>query len=317
MKLVVTIPALNEEESVGDVVRSIPRKLEGFDEVAVLLVDDGSTDNTVEEARKAGCDRVLSFRRNQGLATVFKWALAEALRMDADVIVNIDSDGQYESSEMPRLLQPILSGEADFVLGSRFAGTIEEMPRSKRIGNRFGTWVTGKLARMPITDAQTGYRALTRHAALMLNILSRHTYTQETIIQAGYKRLKVVEVPITFKRRSSGSSRLVISFFHYANRAAITVGRMFISRHALTLMTSAGVLSILFGLGFGGRVLFHYFSTGQVSPFLPSAVLAGFGVVFGVQLIALGMISSMVADNRDLVEDALYTLKDRHSAREA
>ena len=126
-----------------------------------------------------------------------------------DVIVNIDGDGQYEIAELPRLVEPILVGDADMVLGSRFAGSIEEMPTSKRLGNRIGTWVTGKLSGIPITDAQTGYRALTRHAALTLNVLSNYTYTQETIIQAGYKRLKVVEVPITFKRRIGGSSRLI------------------------------------------------------------------------------------------------------------
>lgn len=311
MKLVVMIPALNEEETVGAVVRSIPRQVDGISEVEVLVCSDGSTDRTVEEAQLAKADRVLRFRRTQGLATTFKLAMLEALRMGADVIVNIDGDAQYEASELPRLIEPILMQEADIVLGSRFLGTIEEMPRAKRFGNIFGTWVVKRVSAVPITDAQTGYRAFTRHAALLLNVLAEHTYTQETIIEAAHKHLKVVEVPVTFKRRSSGSSRLVKNFWNYGKRAAFTVGAAFAARHARAFLAYLGVASFLGSLALGGRVLVHFFGTGQVTPFLPSAILAGFLAIFGVQLMVLAVIAGMISRNRTLIDDILYVIKDR------
>jgi len=245
MKLVVMIPALDEEKTIGAVVRSIPRQIKGINEVAVLVSSDGSTDRTVEEAQLAEADRVLCFRGTQGLAKTFKLAMLEAIRMGADVIVNIDGDAQYEASELPRLIEPILEQDADIVLGSRFLGTIEEMPNAKRIGNIFGTWVVKRVSSVPITDAQTGYRAFTRHAALQLNVLAEHTYTQETIIEAAHKHLKVVEVPVTFNRRNNGSSRLVKNFWNYGTRAAFTVGAAFAAHHARMFLAYLGVASLL------------------------------------------------------------------------
>ncbi len=309
--LVVTIPALNEEETLGGVVRSIPRSMDGIGEVKILVISDGSTDRTEEVARDAGADAVFRFSRRQGLAKVYKTALAEALKMGADVIVNIDADGQYVSDEMPMLVSPILKGDADVVMGSRLAGKIESMPRSKMIGNHFGTWVVKKLSGVPITDAHTGYRALNRHAALSMNVLSQYTYTQETILQAGFKKLQVLEVPITFNKRTAGESRLVSSFFSYGKKAAFTVGKMVGSQHALGYMMLAGMLSMMVGVGLGARVLIHFALTGQVTPLLPSAIMAGFGFVFGLQLIALGLIAGLSTDNRSLIEDALYVIKDR------
>lgn len=309
--LVVTIPALNEEDTIGDVIRSIPRTMDGIDIVKILVVSDGSTDRTEQVAADAGADAVFRFARRQGLAKVYKTALSEALKMGADVIVNIDADGQYVADEMPMLVKPVLDGNADVVMGSRLAGRIEEMPRSKRIGNHFGTWVVKQLSGVPITDAHTGYRALSRHAALSMNVLSKYTYTQETILQAGFKKLQVLEIPITFNKRTAGSSRLVSSFFSYGRKAAFTVGKMVGSQHALGYMMVAGMISMLIGLGVGARVLIHFALTGHVSPLLPSAVLAGFGFVFGLQLIGMGLIAGLTADNRSLIEDVLYVIKDR------
>lgn len=309
--LVVTIPALNEEDTIGGVVQSIPREMDGISEVKVLVISDGSKDRTEEVALEAGADAVFKFVRRQGLAKVYKTALAEALKMGADVIVNIDADGQYVSDEMHMLVSPILSEDADVVMGSRLAGRIESMPKSKRAGNHFGTWVVKKLSGVPITDAHTGYRALSRHAALSMNVLSQYTYTQETILQAGFKKLQVLEVPITFNKRTAGESRLVSSFFSYGKKAAFTVGKMVGSQHALGYMMMFGMLSMLIGVGLGTRVLIHFALTGQVSPLLPSAIMAGFGFVFGLQLIALGLVAGLATDNRSLIEDALYVLKDR------
>lgn len=258
---------------------------------------------------RTGANRIVSFSQTRGLARAFKAGLSEALRRGANIIVNIDADNQYDAREIPKLIQPILEGQADVVLGSRFKGQIESMPLRKRLGNRVGTLVTRLVSGIAISDAQTGYRAFSREAAKMLNLLSYHTYTQETIVQAGYKRLKIMEVPVLFRKRTSGKSRLILNLFSYAGNAAVTVIRTFINHQALKVFSISGGLLMLIGLGFGIRVLVHYFSTGRVSPFIPSALAAGFLLVFGFQLVLLGLVADMIRSNRELTEDALYQLK--------
>lgn len=309
MKLVVMIPAHNEEETVGDVVRSIPRAIHGIDETAVLVINDGSRDRTVEEARQAGADNIVTFPGRRGLASVFKVGLDTAVAMGADIIVNIDADGQYDTSEMPRLLEPILQGQADMVLGSRLSGTIEYMPWQKRMGNHAGSYVVAKLAGLQLSDTQTGYRALTREAAMAMNIVVGYTYTQETVFQAAASKLTVVDVPVTFRKRTAGESRLMTSVTHYVTRAGSAILRSFLGYHAVRVLSVIAFLPVLAGLLLGGRVLAHWATTGMVSPFIPSAMAAGFLIVFGVQIMALGVLAGLVVSNRKLVEDALFRLK--------
>jgi len=315
LKLIITIPAFNEEESIGKVISSLPRKLEGVDEIEVLVSSDGSTDSTVEIAQKAGADKVIHSRMNQGLARTFKVTLWEALNMGADIIVNIDADGQYDANEMQRLIDPIICGEADIVLGSRFSGTIEDMTRSKRVGNKFGTWVIRHVSGVSITDSATGYRAFTRHAAMKMNVISSHTYTQDTIVQAGLKKLKVVEVPISFLKRDAGSSRLVSSFFNYGSRSGVTTAKYVSLKYLQSLIFILTTISFSVGIIFGVRVLIQFFSSGTVSPYIPSAILSGFGFIFGLQLLALGMMSGLIIDNRSLMEDVFYMVKDMKSKK--
>ena len=170
MKLVVMIPAYNEEETIGSVIMEIPRDC--CEIVEVLVINDGSTDNTVEEARKAGANRILSFKKNRGLAPAFRAGLETALEMGTDIIVNTDGDGQYNGKQIPDLIKPILDGRADFVLGSRTKGRIEYMPLQKRIGNKIATFVTRQVSGLPVSDAQSGFRAFTRDAAMHLNVMS-------------------------------------------------------------------------------------------------------------------------------------------------
>jgi len=201
-KLVVVIPAYNEAGSIGSVIKELPPRIQGVDEIKVIVVDDGSTDNTIGEAIKAGVDEVVSLGRRMGLSYAFKTGIEKALEMGADIVVNIDADGQYNGGEISDLVKPILSGEADIVLGSRFKGWIEQMSLSKRIGNRVATWVTRMASSFPTTDSQTGFRAFSKEAALKLNVFSDYTYVQEVIIQGSLKGLRMVEVPIqaNFKR---------------------------------------------------------------------------------------------------------------------
>ncbi len=309
MKLIVMIPAFNEEGSIAGVIQNIPRDI--ADEVTVMVIDDGSSDDTVSEAKKGGADYVISFSKNRGLAQAFKIGLYHALNMRGDVIVNIDADGQYDPHEIPRLIRPIIDGKADVVLGSRFKGWIEYMPRHKRIGNIIATKVTSLLAGIPISDAQTGFRAFSKEAALRLNVIAEYTYVQETIIQSVYNGLRIVEVPCTFLKRVQGQSRLISNFFDYALKAGKTIIRTYINYKPLkTFLTIGGIFSSV-GLIFGLRVLIHFFKTGMVTPHLPSAILTAILLIVGFQIILLGLIADMIGVERRLMEEILYRLRDR------
>ncbi len=217
MKLVVMIPAYNEEKTVGKVIDEIPRRIEGVDIIEVLVIDDGSVDNTRQVAEIAGANLVVSHSNNKGLAASFRTGLKTALRMKADIIVNTDADLQYDQTQIRQLVRPILSNKADMVLGSRFKGYIEEMPTRKKLGNILATFVTRILSGFNTSDAQSGFRAFTRELASSLKITSTKTYVQETIVRAARCGYRIVEIPITFRKRS-GPSRLIKSIWGYALR---------------------------------------------------------------------------------------------------
>lgn len=307
MKLVVMIPAYNEEETIGSVIREIPRDC--CEQVEVLVINDGSTDNTVEEARKAGADRIVSFKKNRGLAPAFRAGLETALEMGADIIVNTDGDGQYNGKQIPDLIKPILDGRADFVLGSRTKGRIEYMPLQKKIGNRIATFVTRHVSGLPVSDAQSGFRAFTRDAAMHLNVMSDYTYVQETLMQAANSRMAYAEVPIEFRKRAGGPSRLISNIFKYAKRAGTTIVKTYRDYQPLKTFSILGIVLLLIGLFFGFKVLFHFFQTGTVGLELPSAVLTVLLLIIGVQTIVLGLLADMLKTHRTIQDDILYRLK--------
>lgn len=309
MKLIVMLPAYNEERTISEVIEATPREIEGVDEVKILVMNDGSTDGTVEVAKKAGADRVVTSKERRGLSKTFKRGLETALEMSADIIVNIDADNQYDAGEIPKLIRPILKNEADIVLGSRFKGHIEYMPTKKKIGNKTATFVTNLLSGLSLSDAQTGYRAFSREAALRLSILSKYTYTQETIIQAAHKKLKIIEVPIVFRRRAHGRSRLISGIFNYAKNAGVTILTTYLNYRPLKTFLFIGGFIILIGLFTGFRVLLHYLKTGLVSPYLPSAVLTAILLIVGFQAIMVGLFAEMIKSNRELIEDILLKLR--------
>ena len=207
MKLVVQIPAFNEEAILGKALASIGRSVPGFSEVAVIVIDDGSTDRTSEVARAAGADRVLRLPAHRGLAAAFSAGLEEALALDADVIVNFDADLQYDAADIPALVAPILSGRADLVVGDRGPGSLAHFSPGKRLLQRVGSWAVRQASGLEIPDAASGFRALSREAARRVNVFSRMTYTLETLIQAGSKDLRVSSVPVA-ARPPSQRSRL-------------------------------------------------------------------------------------------------------------
>jgi len=308
MKLVVTIPAYNEEQSIGRVIEEVPRSIDGIDEVRILVVNDGSTDATARVAEEAGADMVVSFSSNRGLAVAFKEGMVRAVQMGADIIVNIDADGQYNAREIPKLIKPIVDGEADIVLGDRQVKKLDHMPLQKKVGNIVASFVTRLASGVMVHDAQTGFRAFSREAALRINVLHGYTYVQETIIAAKHKRFRVVEVPVEFRRRD-GRSRLISNIWSYARRAGGTIIRTYTFYNPLKAFLGMGMLIVLGGLAVGGRVLIHYVNTGMVSPYLPSAVLSALLIIVGFQVMIIGLVGDMIHHLRYLVEEVLYELR--------
>ncbi len=291
MKLVVTIPAYNEEKTIGEVIKGIRQVLDKEKRhYEVIVVDDGSRDRTAEIARKAGAF-VYSHPKNYGLAETFKTLMQKAVEHKADIIVNSDADGQYVAEDMPILLHKLGDG-FDLVLGSRFLGSIEYMPLSNRIGNLAFSGVISQIARQRISDAQTGFRAFTREVA-MLPIISNYTYTQEQILRASKAKLRIGEVPVSFRKRWSGRSRLLKNPFDYAIKAWITIFRIYRDYEPIKFFGLFGGSILFLGLILGGFVTYSFFTTGEVGG-IPRVVLSGVFITMGIQIILFGFLADML-----------------------
>jgi len=308
MKLVITIPAYNEEHTIGRVIEEIPKQIPGIEKIQILVIDDGSSDNTAKIAIQAGADKILTHKHNMGLAKTFRDGLYCALEMGADIIVNTDADFQYNGTEIPKLIVPIIEGKADIVLGDRQIDHLDHMPRGNLWGNKCATQIIRWVTRLPINDAQTGFRAFSREAALRMNLTGDYTYTQETIIQAANKNLKIEQVPVEFRRRE-GQSRLISSIFRYAGSAGVTIFRSFGAYHPFLIFSCIGFGFIIIGLIIGIKVIIHFLTTGMVSPYLPSALLTTFLLIVGSLAILFGLLADMIRTERMLAEEILYRLK--------
>lgn len=306
MHLVIMIPAFNEEKTIAMVLDEIPSSIKGIDRISTLVIDDGSTDKTAEISQKKGA-QVLK-NSHKGLASSFRDGLQKALEMGADIIVNTDADMQYNQKQIPLLVKPVLDGNADIVLGSRFAGYIESMPFSKKLGNRVATCAVSLVAGIPVSDGQTGFRAFSREAALRLVVLSNYTYTQETIVHAANHSLRIVEVPVDFRKRKD-ESRLISSVFGYAKKSILTLVVGYLSYKPLKIFVTLGGLVFAAGFLFGLRILVHFFRFGVVEPYLPTAVLSVALLVFGFQIIVMGLLAEMIKNNRKIAEETLYRIK--------
>jgi len=262
----------------------------------------------VQVSKDAGADKIISHVHNLGLAVTFRDALDGAIDLDADLIVNIDADGQYDPNEICKLIKPVLDNDADIVLGSRFDGFIEEMPMSKKIGNRLATKAASRAAGKHFSDAQTGFRAFTRDAAMRLNIIGDFTYTQETLVQAVNKNLRVSEVPVNFYKRE-GESRLFPSVWSYAKRGGSTLIRSYLYHKPLKTFFIIGSIVFIVGFLLGLRVLIHYLSTSMVAPLLPTSVLSAVLMIVGFQVIILGLVADLIRRNQNVQEEILYRLK--------
>jgi len=307
MKVVVMIPAFNEEKSIGKVIKEIPRKIEGVDKVEVLVIDDGSTDNTVKVAKDAGADKVVSHKHNLGLGVAFRTGLEIALSMGADIVVNIDADGQYYGGEIPMLILPILENKADVVLTDRRVLSLTHMPFGKKYGNLIATFVTRIVSGFNVKDAQSGFRAFSREAALKLNLLADYTYVQETIIQAVDKKLRIVQIPCIFRARE-GKSRLISSIWNYAKRAGSVILRTYVRYKPLKVFTVIGITLFILGSLLSFRFLYFYFQ-GEGGGHIQSLILASILLLLGFQIIILGLIADTIDATRRIDEEILYQIR--------
>lgn len=306
LNLAVVLLALNEETTVGHVIAAVPRRLQGVRDVEVILVDDGSTDATVLRALAAGADRIVRHARNRGLVAAFSRGMNEALQAGADIVVHLDSDGQHDPEQIPRLIAPIVAGEADIVVGARLLADATDMTRAKRVGNRFGSWIFRRLLRLPVSDFTSGYRALSREALLRLNLVSDYTYTLESLIQAARMRLAVAEVAVPARKRSVGESRVAGSVTHYIARAGGQALRCLLHAKPLSAFGRAAALMMLVALGFTAWFMWGYQSGGLHLPALLAALVA---LVMSVGLFVSGLVADGIGSNRRLLEDLLYRMK--------
>jgi glycosyltransferase involved in cell wall biosynthesis len=309
MKLVVTIPALNEEATIARVVEGVPRKIAGVEEVEVIVVNDGSTDRTAEEAARAGA-LVVTLHNRPGLGKVFGTGLERAMRRGADVIVNIDGDGQFNPADISKLIEPILEGEADFVTCSRFADPElrPTMPPVKYWGNRAVTrminWVCGGTR---FTDVSCGFRAFNREAAYRLTLFGRFTYTQETFIDLFSKGLRMAEVPLRVRGvREHGTSRIASSIFKYATNSLPIILRAMRDIQPLKFFGGIAMLFFVPGILLGGFVTVYYLMYGRTTPYTSLITMSGVAIVLAFLLGVLALLADMMGRHRKISEELLY-----------
>ncbi len=304
MKLVIQIPCLNEEATLAATLADLPRSLPGVDTIEILIIDDGSTDRTAEVARELGAHRVARFPANQGLARAFERGLQEALAMGADIIVNTDADNQYSGQDIGKLIEPLLEGRADIVVGTRPIDDIDHFSPLKKSLQKLGSSVVRRLSRTSVPDATSGFRAYNRNAALKLTVVTAFTYTLETLIQGSQKQLAITHVPIRTNPKTR-ESRLFGSMRSYIQRSLGTMARVYLMYQPLKIFL--GLCGLFLGAAFVllARFLYFYFTTDGPTGHVQSLVLAGALGMIGVLVGVLGVLSDLIATNRRLLEEIL------------
>jgi glycosyltransferase involved in cell wall biosynthesis len=301
MKLIIQIPCLNEEETLPQVLSELPREIPGFDTVEWLVIDDGSTDRTVEVARREGVDHLVRLTTNKGLATAFQSGLDAALKLGADVIVNTDADGQYSAADVPRLVEPIVAGRADMVVGDRQVHNVEHFSPSKKLLQRLGSWVVRQASDTKVTDTTSGFRAYNREAALQLVVVSRYTYTLESLIQAGKMSVAIEDVPIS-PNRTNRPSRLVGSTSAYVRRNAFAIFRAYTLYEPLRVFFILAILFVVLALAAWSPFLFDWIVNGDRSGHVQSLILGAVLMLAAVQMFALGIIGDSLAGQRAIAQ---------------
>jgi glycosyltransferase involved in cell wall biosynthesis len=307
MKLIVQIPCYNEAETLPATIAAIPRRIEGVDTVEILVVDDGSSDGTAEVARRHGADHVVVQRRNRGLAAAFRAGLDAALKAGADIVVNTDGDNQYSGADIPKLVRPILEGRADIVIGDRQTRDLQHFSLSKRLLQSLGSFIVRRLSGVDVPDAVSGFRAISREAALRINIVSGFSYTIEMVIQAGRHRMAVASVPVS-TNPVERPSRLFKTIPGFIKRSLATMLRIYAMYQPLKVFAIVGLVLAVVGLLPILRFLYFY-AIGEGGGHLQSLVLGGVLVIIAVLTFLIGLVADLIGFNRQLLETTLEKVR--------
>jgi len=306
MKLIIQIPCLNEEETLPLTLADLPKQIDGIDDIEILVIDDGSTDNTVQVAKKHGVHHIVSIGTNKGLANAFMTGIRTSVLKGADIIVNTDADNQYNGADIAELVKPILDGEADYVVGARPIKNIEHFSPLKKMLQTLGSWTVRTLSGVKVPDAPSGFRALSRDTAMRLNVFNRYTYTLETLIQAGHSNIKTVSVPVRVNKETR-PSRLFKTISGYVTRSMATMLRFFMIYRAFPALLTLGGIIFSAGLLLGVRFLYLNFvleSTGHIQ----SVILAGALLTVGFLVGMTAIIADLISINRKLLEQIKYEI---------
>ncbi len=307
MKLIIQIPCLNEAETLEIALNDLPRHIDGIDEIEYLIINDGSTDNTVEVARKWGVHYVVNFKQNKGLARGFMAGLDACLRNGADIIVNTDADNQYCGEDIEKIVRPILDGKADIVIGERPIDQTEHFSPLKKKLQHIGSWTVRVASKSDIPDAPSGFRAYSRDAAMRLNVVNPYTYTLETIVQAGQEKFAMTSVPIRTNEELR-ESRLFNSMFGYVKKSMVTIVRSFMMYKPLKFFGLIGSGLFLIGLILGIRYLV-FMIEGNAGGHVQSLILSSTLLMMGTMTVIIGLQADIIAANRKLLEDIQFHVR--------
>jgi glycosyltransferase involved in cell wall biosynthesis len=307
MKLIVQIPAFNEEKTIAQTLRDIPRRVDGFTAVETLVIDDGSSDKTADAARKAGATHVVQLRNHRGLSAAFTAGIDASLRLGADVIVNTDADNQYAGADIPKLVAPIIRGTAEVVIGDREVAKSPHMSAFKRLLQRLGSWTVGLASGVNVSDVTSGFRAFSREAAMQINVFNPFTYTLETIIQSGNRNLGVQTVPVR-TNAPTRPSRLYGGVGTYLRKSVATIFRVYTTYRPLKTFFAIGSLLMAAGLALGVRFIVD-FARGDRAGHIQSLILAAVFLITGFHTWLMALVADLIGVNRRLSEEVLIRLK--------
>ena len=307
MKLIIQIPCLNEEKTLPLVIRDLPKKIDGISKIETLIIDDGSTDRTSHVARELGVDHIIQLASNHGLAHAFMVGLDTALKLGANIIVNTDGDNQYNGCDVPKLIKPILENKAEIVVGDREVEKIKHFSLTKIFLQKLGSWVVRQLSGTSIPDVTSGFRAYSKETAMQINIVSKFSYTIESIIMAGKKNIPITHVAIRTNKKLR-DSRLFKSTWGYLKNSIATIVRIYAMYEPLKVFSYIGGTSFFLGFILGCRYLFFFFiesTAGHVQSLILSAIL----IIVGFQIILIGLAADLISINREYIEKSLYRIK--------
>jgi glycosyltransferase involved in cell wall biosynthesis len=308
VKLIIQIPCLNERETLGETIADFPRRIEGVDEIEVLVIDDGSTDGTTEKAIELGVHHIVRLPQNRGLAAAFMAGMDAGMRLGADIIVNTDADNQYKGADIPLLVAPIVNGEADFVIGDRQTDKVAHFSPVKKLLQKWGSGLVRRLSASSVADSPSGFRAVSRKATLQLFVHNRFTYTIETVIQAGRRGLAIKNVKTTTNPKTR-ESRLFKSIPDYLRRAGGVMFRSYAMYRPVAIFSRIATLLLLVGVALWGRFFYYYVSQGGYQGLVQSMIVGSTALLLSFIVFVVAVLAELQATNRRLLEEVLLRVR--------